>query len=66
MSGYLRRRTSVWEQWLLIVGGCLLIAPGILTNAIGLAIGLAIWFLQKLRPEGGPREKAERVEETRA
>lgn len=57
MSGYLRRRTTWYEQWALIIGGCLLIAPGMLTNAIGLAIGLAIWGLQRLRPEGGPNEK---------
>lgn len=66
MSGYLRRRTSVWERWLLIGGGILLIAPGLPTNLIGLAIGVAVWVLQKLRPQGGPREKAEPAEERSA
>jgi TRAP transporter 4TM/12TM fusion protein len=65
MSGYLRRRTAWYEQWLLIVGGCLLIAPGMLTNAVGLVIGLAVWALQKLRPQDPAAEQAA-TEESRA
>lgn len=61
MSGYLRRATAWYEQVVLIAGGVLLIAPGIVTNLIGLGLGLAIYVLQRLRPgrPSGDRAPAE-------
>jgi TRAP-type uncharacterized transport system fused permease subunit len=61
ISGYLRRATAWYEQVVLIAGGVLLIAPGIVTNLIGLGLGLAIYVLQRLRPgrPSGDRAPAE-------
>lgn len=49
-AGYLRRRTNAIERTLLLVGGCLLIAPGWLTNGAGLAIAVAVWLAQRAKP----------------
>lgn len=49
-AGYLRQPTSVVERSLLIVGGCLMIAPGWLTNGIGVALIAAVFVLQRVRP----------------
>lgn len=54
MSGYLRRSTTWYEQTLLVVGGCLLIAPGMLTNVIGLLIALGVYALQRFAGPGKP------------
>lgn len=55
MSGFLRRQTSWYEQWLLLIGGGLMIAPGMVTNAIGLAVALAAYVTQRVRPDVGGR-----------
>lgn len=53
MEGYLRRDTTWYEQGILLLGGGLMIAPGMLTNVIGLAIAIAIWLVQRFRPDVG-------------
>lgn len=54
-AGYLRRRTTVPERLLLLVGGGLLIAPGMLSNVIGLALLVAVYVLQRAFPQAGKR-----------
>jgi TRAP transporter 4TM/12TM fusion protein len=56
MSGYLRRPTRSWERALLLIGGGLLIAPGFLTNAVGLALTVAVYLLQRATP--GPEQES--------
>ncbi|WP_116043749.1 TRAP transporter permease [Amycolatopsis palatopharyngis] len=52
-AGHMRRKTTVPERLLLLVGGGLLIAPGMLSNGIGLAILVAVYVLQRAFPEAG-------------
>jgi TRAP transporter 4TM/12TM fusion protein len=56
ISGYLRRRTTWYEQWALIIGGCLLIAPGLATNAVGLVVAALVWLLQTFVGRGSRNE----------
>ncbi|MQA62754.1 MAG: TRAP transporter fused permease subunit [Actinophytocola sp.] len=58
MSGYLRRPTIWYERAVLLAGGVLLIAPGVVSNLIGLGLGVAIYFIQRLRPERSSDEVA--------
>lgn len=55
MTGYLRRDTTWYEQAVLLIGGGLMIAPGMLTNALGVAIAIAAYVMQRLRPQLGSR-----------
>jgi TRAP transporter 4TM/12TM fusion protein len=64
MSGYLRRRATWYEQVLLLAGGVLLIAPGIITNVIGAALAVAAYVIQRLRP-GRPSGEAALAEGSR-
>ena len=50
MSGYLRRDTTWYEQALLLIGGLLMIAPGMVTNGIGLTVAVSAYLLQRVRP----------------
>jgi TRAP transporter 4TM/12TM fusion protein len=49
-TGYLRRETTWYEQFALLAGGVLMIAPGLLTNVVGLVIAAGVFGLQYLRP----------------
>lgn len=46
-SGYWLRSLALWERALLFGGALALIQPGLLTDALGLAILVGIWALQK-------------------
>jgi TRAP transporter 4TM/12TM fusion protein len=51
MTGFLKRDTLWYEQGLLLIGGLLMIAPGIVTNAIGLAVAIGAYLLQRMKPD---------------
>jgi TRAP transporter 4TM/12TM fusion protein len=51
MTGFLKRDTIWYEQGLLLIGGLLMIAPGIVTNAIGLAVAIGAYLLQRMKPD---------------
>jgi TRAP transporter 4TM/12TM fusion protein len=54
-AGYMRRTTTIPERLLLLVGGGLLIAPGLVSNGIGLAMLVAVYVLQRVFPQAGKR-----------
>jgi TRAP transporter 4TM/12TM fusion protein len=47
LIGYLRAPTRLWERAALLVGACLLIFPGALGDAVGLACFAAVWLAQR-------------------
>jgi TRAP transporter 4TM/12TM fusion protein len=51
MTGFLKRDTIWYEQWLLLIGGGMMIAPGVVTNAIGLAVAIGAYVLQRIKPD---------------
>jgi TRAP-type uncharacterized transport system fused permease subunit len=51
MTGFLKRDTIWYEQGLLLIGGGMMIAPGVLTNAIGLAVAIGAYVLQRMKPD---------------
>jgi TRAP transporter 4TM/12TM fusion protein len=53
MAGYLRRAATIPERVLLLVGGVLLIVPGLLSNGIGLALLVLAYVLQRISPHAG-------------
>jgi TRAP transporter 4TM/12TM fusion protein len=60
-AGYLRSRTNAIERTLLIVGGCLLIAPGWVSNGIGLALSVGVYLWQRRKPRSGEPTTADAV-----
>jgi TRAP-type uncharacterized transport system fused permease subunit len=64
LIGYLRAPARLWERAALLGGAFLLIFPGALTDAVGLAGFLAVWFAQG---RGGrvARVPAARLDEVR-
>lgn len=54
-SGYLRRRTTIVERLLLLVGGIMLIVPEMLSNGLGVAILVLVYVLQRVLP--GPERR---------
>ena len=50
MQGSLLREARLWERVLLFVAALCLIKPGLLTDAIGLALLVVVLVVQKLRP----------------
>ena len=46
LIGYLRRPTPPWERAALLVGACLLIFPGLLSDVVGAAAFVAVWIVQ--------------------
>ena len=53
LSGYLARNLRHYERLLLIVGGILLINPNLITDVIGAAIVIGLFFWQKLQNKRG-------------
>ena len=49
LIGYLRGPTRRWERALLLIGAALLIFPGALSDAIGIAAFAAVWLAQRAR-----------------
>ena len=47
LMGYLRSPCRPWERVLLVIAALLLIKPGYISDAIGLAILVAVGFAQK-------------------
>ncbi len=47
-AGYWLRNLHMYERALLLAGALLLIQPGIMTDAAGLAVGVAVYLLQKV------------------
>ena len=47
-AGYWLRNLHMYERALLLAGALLLIQPGIMTDAAGLAVGVAMYLLQKV------------------
>ncbi|MPZ61942.1 MAG: TRAP transporter fused permease subunit, partial [Propionibacteriales bacterium] len=56
MSGYLRKPTTWYERIVLLAAGILLIAPGLVTNLIGLSLGVVVYVLQWLRTSRPTRD----------
>jgi TRAP transporter 4TM/12TM fusion protein len=50
LQGYLLRKARWWERAVLVVAALLLIKPGYISDAIGLALMAAVVFSQKLAP----------------
>ncbi len=50
-EGYLKCRINKFESFILFVGALTLVYPGIITDIIGLAIGLGIFFKNKKKSE---------------
>ena len=48
MEGYMYKKMPWWERILALVGGLCMIIPGIVTDAVGLAIIVIIFILQKV------------------
>ncbi|MDO5563293.1 MAG: TRAP transporter fused permease subunit, partial [Synergistaceae bacterium] len=46
IQGYLKTSLPNWTRVLLIVSAILLIDPGIMTDVIGLCVGVFVWFVQ--------------------
>ncbi|MEP7276221.1 MAG: TRAP transporter permease [Betaproteobacteria bacterium] len=55
LQGYLFRPAPWWERAALLAAAILLIKPGAITDAAGLALLAAVILLQKLTPETGAR-----------
>src|SRR5690625_4532311 len=53
MIGYFIRNSKLWERGALLVGGLLMITPGLYTNLIGLGIIMLVWLVQKQRKDDG-------------
>ena len=51
MERFLRRDATWYEQIILLAGGGLLIAPGMLTNLTGLAVAVVAYVLQRVNPD---------------
>ena len=51
LIGFFIRTSKVWERLALFIGGLLLVTTGNITNIIGLAIIVVIWFVQKQRED---------------
>lgn len=49
--GYYARNSLLWERLVLFAGGLLMIFPETITDLVGAAILLAIWFIQKQRKD---------------
>ena len=49
--GYFIRNSRVWERFVMFGAGLMLIIPEWTSSAIGLALIVMIWFIQKRRPE---------------
>ena len=50
VMGYLTRQMRIWERPIFIIGGILLVTPGLATDAIGAAILVAGFLVQKFVP----------------
>ena len=49
VEGYLSTRTKIWERIPLAGAALLLLQPGLYTDAIGLAVLVAVYMLQRAR-----------------
>ncbi|MBQ9422835.1 MAG: DUF3394 domain-containing protein, partial [Pyramidobacter sp.] len=47
-AGYWQRNLHMYERAILLAGALLLIQPGWMTDAAGLAVGVAVYLLQKV------------------
>ena len=48
MEGYMYKKMPWWERIMALAGGLLMIIPGLLTDAIGLALIVVVFALQKI------------------
>jgi TRAP transporter 4TM/12TM fusion protein len=65
LIGYLRAPTRPWERAALLVGACLLIFPGALGDAIGVACFAAVWLAQRGAGRAPGPDRAPVAERTR-
>ncbi len=56
-ENYLRCKTNIIESVLLFVAAVLLVYPGLLTDAIGLGIGIVVFFVNNLKAKKLNQEK---------
>ena len=47
MEGYMYKNMPWWERILALAGGLCMVIPGIVTDAIGLALIVLVFILQK-------------------
>ncbi len=59
LVGYLRRPCAWWERVLLIVAALLLIKPGYVSDAIGVALLIALWAAQRFADRRPARSHAD-------
>ncbi len=57
MQGYINRPMNIFFRLLLFVGACLLIFPGLVTDALGLAICAGIYLLQRMPAVSKPESE---------
>lgn len=57
MIGFYIRHSRPWERLLLFTGGLLLILPEMVTNIMGIALLIFIWFIQKQREDDSGKGK---------
>ena len=58
MEGYMMRNMPWWQRIAAVAGGLCMIIPGLATDAIGLAIIVLIFLIQKL---GGKKDKGNKA-----
>jgi TRAP-type uncharacterized transport system fused permease subunit len=61
LIGQLRRPTRLWERGALLAGAMLLIFPGALSDALGIACFVAVWIAQRSASGRPSPELADRV-----
>ena len=49
LQGWLFRKTTVAERWMLIIAGLMLVSPRVMFDVIGIALFAAVIVLQKMR-----------------
>jgi TRAP transporter 4TM/12TM fusion protein len=50
LQGWLIRKTSGLERWMLVIAGLMLVYPAAMSDVIGLVLAIAVVVMQKLRP----------------
>ena len=48
MEGYMYKKMPWWERILALVGGLCMVIPGVVTDAVGLALIILVFILQKV------------------
>ncbi|GAA0467967.1 TRAP transporter permease [Alkalibacillus silvisoli] len=58
VMGYFQRKCYVWERFVLITAGLLLITPNVYIDVLGILMLGLVWYLQRRRPDEKPNAVA--------